>query len=252
MDLRERAASADHGRVVRHPWERARASYFAAVLGQWAPGAQSILDVGAGDGWLAEQVARAHQPARIVCWDVHYEDGDLGSRAVGSTRIDRVRAEPKERFEAMMLLDVIEHVERDADFLTHLVSDRLAPGGGVLLSVPAWPALYGPHDRFLGHYRRYRPEQLVDVARRAGLEVETSAGLFHGLLPVRAAQVWLERGRVPGATGNESDLQWGLGEGAARVVTAALRVEERLSLFAARRRLRVHGLSTWLFARRSP
>ena len=249
MDLRERASGEP---LVRHPWERARASYFEAVLEAWAPEARSILDVGSGDAWLARQVAGGLGLDRVVCWDVHYEDADLGRERVGAAELERTRAEPEGHFDALMLLDVLEHVEDDRGFLSDLVERKLAPGGGVLASVPAWPALFSDHDRFLGHYRRYRPRELVALGREVGLEVEASGGLFHGLLPVRAAQVWASRASGAGAAADEpeSDLAWSLGEPLARAIAGILRLEGRVSRAAARRSIAMPGLSTWFWARR--
>jgi hypothetical protein len=48
---------------------------------------------------------------------------------------------------------------------------RVTPGGHVLLSVPAWPRLFGESDRRVGHRRRYTPEALGSLAVSAGLEV---------------------------------------------------------------------------------
>jgi hypothetical protein len=45
------------------------------------------------------------------------------------------------------------------------------PGGAIVLLVPAFPSLYGPIDRNLGHYRRYRRGSLANLARAAGLAV---------------------------------------------------------------------------------
>ncbi|MAQ17557.1 MAG: methyltransferase type 11 [Sandaracinus sp.] len=248
MDLRERGSMGESW--VRHPWERARASYVGSVLEHWAPTARTVLDVGSGDGFVASSVAASRRPERIVCWDVHYSEEDVGRQQVGATVVDRVRDEPTGTFDTLMLLDVLEHVDDDREFLAGLVERRLAPGGGALLSVPAWPALFSKHDEFLGHYRRYRPEQLVALAERSGLEVQAASGLFHSLLPVRALQLAGSRLRGSEAEPEHSDLRWAGSETSARLVTRVLELEERLSLFAARRRVSLHGLSTWLYARR--
>ena len=47
----------------------------------------------------------------------------------------------------------------------------LMPGGVIVLIVPALPALYGPIDRNLGHYRRYSRASLSAVAHEAGLRI---------------------------------------------------------------------------------
>jgi len=79
-------------------------------------------------------------------------------------------------------LDVLEHVERDEDALRQLAS-ALAPGGLLLVTVPAHPALYSEWDRGLGHYRRYRLRDLVARVRAAGLKPLRWSGMWAPLLP---------------------------------------------------------------------
>ena len=44
-----------------------------------------------------------------------------------------------------------------------------APGGHLLLSVPADQKRFGPMDELVGHFRRYDEDQLAACARQAGL-----------------------------------------------------------------------------------
>lgn len=67
-------------------------------------------------------------------------------------------------------LNVIEHIEDDAGTLANMAS-ILSPEGVIVLIVPAFPALYGPVDRNLGHFRRYTRSSLSQVASAAGLQV---------------------------------------------------------------------------------
>ena len=50
----------------------------------------------------------------------------------------------------------------------------LAPGGVIVLLVPAFAGLYGPIDRNLGHYRRYSRESLRGLAAATGLRIKAS------------------------------------------------------------------------------
>jgi hypothetical protein len=58
------------------------------------------------------------------------------------------------------------------------------PGGGVVvLLLPAFPGLYGPIDRNLGHYRRYTGRSVARLAAEAGLKLQNlrymnAAGFF--------------------------------------------------------------------------
>lgn len=70
----------------------------------------------------------------------------------------------------VVLLDVIEHVEHPAKVLANAAS-TLDDQGGIVVTVPAIPALMGPWDRMLGHYRRYSRAMLREHAREAGLKV---------------------------------------------------------------------------------
>jgi hypothetical protein len=65
---------------------------------------------------------------------------------------------------------VLEHVPDDRAALENMRA-ALIPGGVIVLLVPAFPALYGPIDRNLGHCRRYTRRTLTQTARDAGLSI---------------------------------------------------------------------------------
>jgi len=74
-------------------------------------------------------------------------------------------------FEVAVLLDVIEHVAEPVTLLTHAYR-ALRPGGVVVLTVPAYPWLFGPWDQQLGHHRRYTVKTLREQAAAAGFRVQ--------------------------------------------------------------------------------
>jgi SAM-dependent methyltransferase len=74
------------------------------------------------------------------------------------------------RPDSCVCVNVLEHIEDDAGALTAMAR-ILAPGGLIVLLVPAFEALYGPIDRNLGHYRRYRRAGIVRLAGQAGLGI---------------------------------------------------------------------------------
>ncbi len=245
MDLRERPS----GPFLRHPWETARARFFGELVRSHFPGAAParILDVGAGDGWLARELARKGPGlGEIVCWDAGYADGVPGDLVADAPASVRFRADrPQERFGFLLLLDVLEHLEDDRAFLTSLVGENLAPQGRLLVSVPAWPWLFGAHDRALGHQRRYSPRSCRGLLRAAGLQVLHSGGLFASLLALRLPLRILEGMRGPAPPPAPSSLQWRHGEASARLVERLLGLDARVSRAASRGRLELPGLSYW-------
>jgi SAM-dependent methyltransferase len=86
------------------------------------------------------------------------------------------------RPDSVVCVNVLEHIEGDAAALRAMV-EIVVPGGVIVLLVPAFDALYGPIDRNLGHYRRYRRSSLAGLASAAGLEIRklhyvNALGLF--------------------------------------------------------------------------
>ena len=54
----------------------------------------------------------------------------------------------------VLLMDVLEHVPDDYEFLSKLMAAS-APGTQFLVTVPANPSFWSEHDESNGHYRRY-------------------------------------------------------------------------------------------------
>jgi glycosyltransferase involved in cell wall biosynthesis len=73
--------------------------------------------------------------------------------------------------DTIVCTNVLEHIEDDRRALKNMF-DLLQPGGRLLLLVPAHPALFCHIDENLGHYRRYRLDELCEKVRDAGFAVE--------------------------------------------------------------------------------
>jgi hypothetical protein len=151
----------------------------------------------------------------------------------------------------MLFLDVLEHVADDLAFLKEMVGESLAPGGTIVVSVPAWQGLFGKHDEALKHYRRYSPTTLRTMLANAGLEVTKSGGIFHTLLLSRALTVAGERmrrrmGREPVRPPNLGE--WKGNALISAVIDGVLVLDNSLSLLLSRFGYRPAGLTIWAIA----
>jgi SAM-dependent methyltransferase len=75
---------------------------------------------------------------------------------------------PIEQFDAIVALEVLEHIENDREALSEWLQ-WVKPGGLILISVPAKQSRYGPMDAAVGHFRRYEYEELGALMRGVGL-----------------------------------------------------------------------------------
>lgn len=245
MDLLENVASES----ARHPWEMRRSSLFNEILRDTLAGKAQVdvLDCGAGDGWFSSRLrVELPQVRTITCWDVHYDDAALARFGAQYPSLAFTRSKPNRRFDLIVALDVIEHVEHDVALVREL-AEALSPGGRMLVSVPAWQPLFGRHDTFLRHYRRYSPSRCDAVLEEAGLRVLARGGAFHSLVLPRAVSVLCEKAaaKLGHALPPASEAGWSHGKAVTSLVTGMLRVDNAFSRVAARAKLNLPGLSYW-------
>ncbi len=98
-------------------------------------------------------------------------------------------------FELVLATDIIEHVADD-HLALHEIARVLTPGGKLLLTVPAFAALWGLQDEVARHRRRYRMRPLLRAMTAGGL-APLRCYHFNYLL---FAPIWLAR-RIIGMLG---------------------------------------------------
>ena len=75
------------------------------------------------------------------------------------------------RPDSCVCLNVLEHIDDDRAALSAMAS-VIPRGGKIVLLLPAFPSLYGPIDRNLGHFRRYTRESVRRLAAAAQLRAK--------------------------------------------------------------------------------
>ena len=121
-------------RKLRALWEERKAQDYGRLLG---PGPRKILDVGCGRGRFLTLMQRVGPPE----WALYGIDLDAGAvagareRGFHATQATIMDYEPEDRFDLIMLQQVIEHVADPRAVLQRL-RDLLAPGGVVVLETP--------------------------------------------------------------------------------------------------------------------
>lgn len=164
-----RLLSVPPGREFPHEWYelasidnfwmqwRARA-FFALLRSLGLPLSEPLsgLEIGCGNGTLRAQIERA------TAWTVDGADIDLKALEMnpplrGETLLYDVsdrRQDMRERYDFLVLFDVIEHIADVPSFLNGCLF-HLKPGGWLFVNVPALESLRSDYDDAVGHLRRY-------------------------------------------------------------------------------------------------
>lgn len=164
-------------------WFVSRRRLALALLDRYSTGAKRVLDVGSGTGALLSELTSNH-------WAVGL---DFSPLAVGFCRqrgLERVLVGNAEKvpfqpssFDAVVSLDTLEHVP-DHVAAVDGIARSLKPGGVLVLNVPAFRWLWGPHDVALMHQRRYTKGEVKALLEGAGLTVEKLSYSVFLLFPV--------------------------------------------------------------------
>ena len=147
-----------------HNWKAYWSSLISSYLGD------DVLEVGAGIGTNTKMLSTAKE-GRWLCLE---PDAKLAGRIP-------VIAEPPNsfrnievqvgtlndlpsgsQFDSIVYIDVLEHIERDADELEKAAT-FLRPRGNIVVLSPAHQQLFSEFDESIGHFRRYNKESLLNI-----------------------------------------------------------------------------------------
>ncbi|MGZ4791968.1 MAG: methyltransferase [Ilumatobacteraceae bacterium] len=151
-----------------------------------------ILEVGAGRGTYSRFLAEhGHlttlEPSTLQCEALRERLAGYPNVVIINARLDGTAAPGS--YDTVVLLNVLEHIPDDHMALGDIY-ESLAPGGKLVLWVPAFEALYGKFDQRIGHYRRYRRNELLALIHHVGFQQVTARyanfpGFFVWWLAVR-------------------------------------------------------------------
>lgn len=193
----------------RHWWFVARRRILRRLLTELVPPGRDnlVVDVGCGGGATAAALTDGYQCVGVDPSAEMIESARRrhpGVRFVHGTVEDAFPPSADPAADACLLADVLEHVEDDRALLAEVV-DVCRPGGTCLITVPADPRLWGPHDEAHGHHRRYDRSAMARLLSRLPVEPllisHFNARLYPLVRMVRRVEALV--GRAPGPEGTD-------------------------------------------------
>jgi SAM-dependent methyltransferase len=177
-----------------HFWMQWRHRLLVRALRRAGVPVRRALEIGCGSGVAREMLERD--------FDFPVDGCDLNQKALAMARPGKGRLFVYDifdqrpsllgRYDAVFLLDVIEHIPDDTAFLAAALR-HLRAGGLLVVNVPASMRLSSDYDRAAGHLRRYTPRGLADLLGYCGISTQAIWPWGLSLVPLLLARKTLLR-----------------------------------------------------------
>lgn len=127
-----------------------------------------VMDFGAGIGTIAD-ILRDKYQLIVDCVELDLELIDLLRRKKYKSFSGIEKINSKYRY--IYTSNVLEHIEDDLEMLKKLFR-AIETNGKLVVYVPAHPILFSNFDYSVGHFRRYKKNDLVEIVKNAGFSIE--------------------------------------------------------------------------------
>lgn len=175
------------------------------IAGLGLPARARVLDAGCGSGRNMIELSDLGTVTGIELSETSValaRQRDAGEIVAGSVL---EMPFPDDSFDLAVSLDVIEHLDDDLAALREL-RRTVAPGGALLVTVPAYQWLWSGHDEINHHHRRYTRRSLQRVASQAGWNQVHTTYFNSLLLPIAIVLRVLDRVNRAKTTESSLDL----------------------------------------------
>ncbi|NJN30977.1 MAG: class I SAM-dependent methyltransferase [Synechococcales cyanobacterium RM1_1_8] len=231
----------DYG-TANHFWVRHRNAVLDRNFGKALRRADQVGEIGCGSGLILNYIAQRYGKA-VDGFELNLHALQQCPPLPGQLHIYNIFSRHPsfiEKYDLLMLMDVIEHIEDEVEFLI-TVGQHLRPNGHVLIGVPMRQHLYSAYDKADGHYRRYSQERLKSITLASGFEIEQFIQWGHAYLPL----LLLRKFMLKNVSGDDAIRQGFSISPAANVLLSGLRLLDIFPTFG------WTGASGMLMARKS-
>ena len=170
-----------------HPIDRL-SRYYAHVSMKTALEQRGIvLDVGCSSGFLLHEIRSQYPEENVIGADYLQDIVRQCAKKLPSVPMLQFDLRgcplPDNSLDAVVALNVLEHIDDDEKALGHIFR-ILKPGGVAHIEVPGGAALYDFYDEVLMHHRRYGRKEIIKKCKNAGFRVIRAFGIGWMIYPM--------------------------------------------------------------------
>jgi len=241
--------------VNRHPWELVRVNAIKMILKNHIKHNRDlrVLDVGCGDAFIIKNLFKKSWVKSIDAVDINLSQSQIKqlytevNYILFHNNFDNLK---KVHYNLILLLDILEHIKDDKQFLSEIVNKYLNDEGYIIITVPAFNFLFSSHDKFMGHHRRYNIKELAALITNTGLEQINSGYMFTTLLPIRLLLLYCEKINLFNLKIDKGIGSWSHGKIITKIIEIILKMDYNLSIILNKIGVKLPGLTAWTICKK--
>lgn len=174
--------TAAYSRLYReHWWWRVREQILLRKVRRVLAGSRDarILDVGCGAGLFFDTLEAFGRVEGIESDPIAVAQSGRWRDRIHLGELATFRSDGA--YDLILMLDVLEHMQQPEVSLRQGV-ELLAPGGTMVITVPAFDWLWTAHDDVNDHVKRYTAAEIARLVRTSGLDILERRYLFQSLI----------------------------------------------------------------------
>lgn len=255
MDVKELNLSKN---LNRHPWELARARVIGKISQPYLNSHSAIVDIGCGDLFIYNQNFQGKNEIDYYAIDnalsedqIYYYSNKYSNSSLHILKeIETLNQSLKKKVSIVYILDVLEHIEDDKDFLRRIVENSIFDSNTIfVITVPSFQSLYGPHDKILGHKRRYSNKALRKLTESLDLKTLNSGYFFLSLLLPR--YFYSVASKLYYREDHSGIIKWNGNNFITKILSQFLVTDFEITLQLKKLKINCTGLSNFIICRKS-
>jgi SAM-dependent methyltransferase len=164
MDLIETSNNSN-----RHPWELSRTRCLINEIKK-SHSNGDILDIGSGDMYFDKELLKNNVNINSLRGiDINLKENIESNKCKWFNDYKKLDIK---QFDTIIMMDVIEHIENDDEFLINTIGPLLKNNGKIIMTIPAYQFLYSKHDEVLKHYRRYNIKMIKNLCNKSNFRIK--------------------------------------------------------------------------------
>lgn len=226
-------ANLENESVNQHPWKLSRDESILNMLK--SENFNNSADIGVNDMFYTKKL-KSFTNYNVYGVDIVFpEESTIKDGIICLNDINKL---PDDELDCLVMMDVLEHIEQDKDFLK-IALEKVKENGTILITVPAWQFLFSIHDKRAQHFRRYNRKQLLTLLDFPNLNVEVCHYFYTSLFIARVIFL-LKKNSFKG---NEDSWNYGKNHILTKIIKNILNLDFKINKFLDKIGIHPPGLS---------